>query len=124
MGFNFESALHYLPSHLQAEMRAGSPTAPERCAEHLEAVLRAITPYLPAQVVRARLADASRGAGLGGAQGEFAHGTLMFSDISGFTAMSERLSQLGREGAEVITRIVNGYFETMLGIALSYGGDL
>jgi len=52
------------------------------------------------------------------------HGTLMFADLSGFTAMSERLSQLGREGAEIITDIVNDYFATMLDIVLRHSGDL
>ncbi|MBN1890391.1 MAG: tetratricopeptide repeat protein [Thermoflexales bacterium] len=116
-----EAALRYLPAHMHGELSSGpSEAAMQRCAAHLQAVLQDVSSYLPAHVVRQRLAAA----GPAGVSGQFAHGTLMFADISGFTAMSERLSALGREGAEVITRIVNGYFETMLGIVLGYGGDL
>lgn len=49
-------------------------------------------------------------------------GTLVFSDLSGFTEMSERLAQLGREGAEWLTEIINSYFQRMLDIARGYGG--
>ena len=37
-------------------------------------------------------------------------GTLAFVDISGFTAMSERLSSLGRAGAEEVTEVMNATF--------------
>ena len=58
------------------------------------------------------------------AAGEFLDGALLLADISGFTAMSERLSTLGREGAEQITEIVNRHFGAMLKIILDHGGDL
>ena len=48
----------------------------------------------------------------------------MFADISGFTAMSERLSRIGREGAEEITAIVNRYFSAMLALLREYDGHL
>ncbi len=48
----------------------------------------------------------------------------MFADISGFTAMSERLSRIGREGAEEITGIVNRYFSAMLTLLREYDGYL
>ena len=41
-------------------------------------------------------------------------GTLAFIDISGFTAMSERLSSLGRAGAEEVTGVMNATFEALL----------
>jgi len=37
-------------------------------------------------------------------------GTLAFVDISGFTAMSERLSSLGKAGAEEVTDVMNATF--------------
>lgn len=55
--------------------------------------------------------------------GEFISGTLLFADVSGFTAMSEKLSQIGREGAEEVTGIVNRYFTRMLNILDDYGGQ-
>ncbi|MDP3064697.1 MAG: adenylate/guanylate cyclase domain-containing protein, partial [Chloroflexota bacterium] len=49
-------------------------------------------------------------------------GTLVFADISGFTAMSERLTEMGREGAELLTNIINRYFSRILEIAQAHGG--
>jgi class 3 adenylate cyclase/tetratricopeptide (TPR) repeat protein len=51
-------------------------------------------------------------------------GTLAFVDISGFTAMSERLSGLGKAGAEEVTDVMNSTFAALLEIAYSYGGGL
>ena len=49
-------------------------------------------------------------------------GCLMLCDMSGFTAMSERLARLGKEGAELMAGILNGFFSRMLGIADAWGG--
>ena len=43
-------------------------------------------------------------------------GTLAFADISGFTAMSEQLSSLGRAGAEEVTDVMNATFAALLEI--------
>ena len=51
-------------------------------------------------------------------------GTLAFVDISGFTAMSERLSSLGRAGAEEVTDVMNATFARLLAEAYSFGGGL
>ena len=51
-------------------------------------------------------------------------GTLAFVDISGFTAMSERLSSLGKAGAEEVTDVMNSTFAALLEIAYSFGGGL
>ncbi len=50
-------------------------------------------------------------------------GTLLLADISGFTPMSERLAEAGKEGAEWLTNIINQYFHGMLDIAGKYGGS-
>ncbi len=49
---------------------------------------------------------------------------VLFADVSGFTAMSESLAQLGKEGAEELTRVLNEYFTTMIDVVDSYGGDV
>src|SRR3989304_79263 len=49
-------------------------------------------------------------------------GTLVFADISGFTRMSEKLAELGKEGAEHLTGIINQFFSLMLDIARNRGG--
>lgn len=51
-------------------------------------------------------------------------GTLAFIDISGFTAMSERLSSQGRAGAEEVTEVMNTTFEALLNVAYAQGGGL
>lgn len=51
-------------------------------------------------------------------------GTVLFSDVSGFTPMSEALSALGAEGAEILTDILNRYFTRMIGIIHSHGGQV
>lgn len=48
-------------------------------------------------------------------------GTLVLADISGFTPMSEKLAQSGKEGAELLTGIINQYFDKMIDIARGYG---
>lgn len=49
-------------------------------------------------------------------------GTLMLCDMSGFTAMSERLARLGNEGAELMAGVLNSFFDRMLRIADGWGG--
>ncbi|MBN2392716.1 MAG: tetratricopeptide repeat protein [Anaerolineae bacterium] len=87
--------------------------------ERLAHLLESVVTYLPRYLVQTELAAPDAAAG-----GEFLHGTLLFSDISGFTAMSERLSTLGKEGAEQIVALVNRYFSAMLDVLFTYGGDL
>ena len=51
-------------------------------------------------------------------------GTMAFVDISGFTAMSERLAGQGRAGAEEVNEVMNETFGHLLGVASTYGGTL
>ena len=51
-------------------------------------------------------------------------GTLLFVDVSGFTALTERLAARGKVGAEEITDVIGSVFTEMLGVAASYGADL
>ncbi len=116
----------YLPPRLLETLPAEGAWSVERCMAiqtHLVALLDMVVTYLPCHLVRAlwpvREAQCVEPVG-----GEFLDGTLLFADISGFTAMSERLSTLGREGAEQITDLVNRYFSAMLEVIFAYGGDL
>jgi len=83
-------------------------------------LLNVVTTYLPRHLVQSELAP-GRPSLTGGA---FLDGALLFADISGFTAMSEKLATLGKEGAEQITALVNRYFDAMLQVLFAYGGDL
>jgi class 3 adenylate cyclase len=50
--------------------------------------------------------------------------TLCFVDLSGFTALSERLARRGRIGAEELTDVLNRVFGEMLEVAYAHGGSL
>ncbi len=51
-------------------------------------------------------------------------GTMVFADLSGFTAMSERLSRHGRVGAEEVTDAIGACFAELLEVAYDAGGGL
>ena len=89
-------------------MTAASPTTPSSVD---------LTPYLPRVVVDwLRVAPEARRREL--------EGTLAFVDISGFTAMSERLAQKGKLGAEEVTEVMNRTFSRLLDVAYAGGGGL
>ncbi len=57
-------------------------------------------------------------------------GALLFADISGFTALTEKMGVLGRLGAEELTLNINCFFEKLItvihhhrGDVLKFGGD-
>ena len=50
--------------------------------------------------------------------------TLVFVDVSGFTALTERLAARGRAGAEEITEIVGSPFAELARIAGAHDADL
>jgi class 3 adenylate cyclase/tetratricopeptide (TPR) repeat protein len=51
-------------------------------------------------------------------------GSLVFADISGFTALTERLAARGKAGAEEMGDILNATFEELLTAAYDYGASL
>jgi len=51
-------------------------------------------------------------------------GTLAFVDISGFTALTERLARAGAVGAEEMSDILSAVFTDLLEVAFSYGAWL
>ena len=66
----------------------------------------------------------------GGSRPMLVAGTLVSADISGFTALSERLAELGNEGAEQLTSLLNECFTAMIeacerrhGDVIKFGGD-
>ncbi|HDQ70880.1 MAG TPA: tetratricopeptide repeat protein [Chloroflexi bacterium] len=114
----------YLPAQLietlQLERVSPALALLARCVDHLTELLRTARTLLPPYLVEQVVQDPTPGK-IGG---QFVEGTLLFADISGFTSMSERLSRIGREGAEEITSIVNRYFSTMLSLLSAHGGQL
>ncbi|UCE67019.1 MAG: tetratricopeptide repeat protein [Candidatus Zixiibacteriota bacterium] len=51
-------------------------------------------------------------------------GSLVFADISGFTAMSEKLAGMGRIGGEKLAEIINRCFNPLLDVVFAWGGDV
>jgi class 3 adenylate cyclase/tetratricopeptide (TPR) repeat protein len=49
---------------------------------------------------------------------------VLFADISGFTALTERLAQTGRGGVEELTELLNGCFGELVRLVTDYGGDV
>src|SRR5256714_2137719 len=76
-----------------------------------------LTPYVPRLVVEWLRDDKE-------ATLQTIEGTLAFVDISGFTAMSERLSSRGKAGAEEVTEVMNSTFARLLDVAYGEGGTL
>jgi class 3 adenylate cyclase len=88
--------------------------------ERLRSVQYLLSTFLPSHLVQEKLRRPVAGL----VSGQILNGTLLFSDVSGFTALSERLAVLGPEGAERLTEIMNRYFTTMLEILSWSGGTL
>jgi class 3 adenylate cyclase len=51
-------------------------------------------------------------------------GSLLFVDVSGYTALSERLAKRGAVGGELLASVLDELFGRLLDTASSYGGDL
>ncbi len=51
-------------------------------------------------------------------------GSILFADLAGFTRLTDSLASIGKEGAEELTRILNGFFSSMIKIVHEDGGDV
>ncbi len=94
----------------------------EATLQRLSMLQEAISDYLPRHLVEWKMTDLTPGK----RRGDFLEGTILFSDVSGFTALSEKLArQLGtRDGAQKLTEYMNEYFDRMLGILSQANGIL
>jgi len=55
---------------------------------------------------------------------ECSHAAILMVDISGFTALTERLAKLGAAGAEQLSGILNRHLGRIAEMAESHGGDI
>ena len=76
-----------------------------------------LVPYLP-RLVRAWSEE--RGA----SRSRVLDGSLVSADVSGFTALSERLAARGREGAEELVETISSVFDGLIQVAERHGGDV
>jgi adenylate cyclase len=106
----------YLTLELLAELP--STTAIAQATQNLSSLHKTISSFLPQYVVEDE-------AHLNEDYGKLSPGTFMFADVSGFTALSEKLMEkAGAEGIEILTKIINDYFSTMLEILAKSNGQL
>ena len=82
--------------------------------------IETLAPYVP-RLVRDRLASCPDSRA--GAELVRARGAVLFTDVSGFTALSERLARRGPTGAEALGRLLNAYFTALIGLVERSGGD-
>lgn len=75
-------------------------------------------PYLPDLLINSVIRDSATN------KSPVIEGGLLFADLSGFTAMSEKLAVLGRLGAEKLAEIINDCFNSLLGIVFACDGDI
>lgn len=88
--------------------------------ERLRSVLYQVSTFIPGHLVQEKMNRPVAGL----VRGEILSGSLLFSDVSGFTALSEKLAVYGPEGAERLTIAMNQYFTAMLEIIAWSGGTL
>lgn len=111
----------YLDAELVAQLRAAQPRRHAifaACAQ-LSSARYTVSTYLPRRLVARQIATAGSGPWV-----EWVEGSLLFTDVSGSTALAERLTALGREGTEIVTDTLNSYFGTLIRIIQQRGGDL
>jgi class 3 adenylate cyclase/tetratricopeptide (TPR) repeat protein len=88
--------------------------------ERMNSLLYTISTYIPGDLVQEKMSRPIPGL----VNGKMLNGCLLFSDVSGFTALSERLAVLGPQGAEHLTRFINQYFTSMIDILSRSNGTL
>lgn len=84
---------------------------------HLRTLQRILYDYLPRQVL-ASLPNPGEN------RSHWEEGTLLFTDLAGFTPLLEANATLGQEGATALWELFNDYFTEMISIVGKAGGNL
>src|ERR1700741_1340150 len=104
-----ENLTRFIPAPL-LERLPDDPTAITETLQHLNSLYKALTSFLPMYIAEDEINRSPDYRAL-------RLGTFMFADVSGFTALSERLAHANStDGAEILTIIMNDYFAEMLEI--------
>jgi predicted ATPase/class 3 adenylate cyclase len=77
--------------------------------------------FVPDHVVRTLLSHPGR---MPVANTERMDAVVLVIDVVGFTPLSEALTRAGAYGTEELTRILNGWFDTMVDLVSHYGGSV
>jgi class 3 adenylate cyclase len=84
-------------------------------------LIATLTSYVPALITRSLATDPAPVSAPVSSQFQAA---VLFADISGFTALTERLAQKGPVGAEELTQLLNAYFGQLIDLVQVHGGDI
>jgi adenylate cyclase len=116
---SIESRLrNLLPADLYADVWVDqSPTMLERVFGHLRTLQRILHDYSSRLI-----SDNPPKPGRVGFEPQ--NGTLMFTDLAGFTRLMEANASQGRAGADSLLSVLNDYFSEMIEIISKFGGDL
>lgn len=117
-----EQALRrYLPADIVATLlrKDCPPRVLFETFAQLASAYYTVSTYLPRHLVVRQVTTSATGPWV-----EWVEGSLLFADVSGSTALAERLSVLGREGTEIVTGTLNAFFDTMIQVIEAAGGDL
>ncbi len=107
-----------LPADLYAAAWVNpSPETLMRVFEHLRTLQRILYDYVPRQVAESQPHP-------GEERHEWQEGTLMFTDLTGFTPLMEANAARGKEGARTLLNTLTSYFSEMLEITSKSGGNL
>ncbi|HIK54962.1 MAG TPA: adenylate/guanylate cyclase domain-containing protein [Synechococcales cyanobacterium M55_K2018_004] len=107
-----------LPADLYAEVWL-DPQPPQlmRAFQHLRTLHHVLHDYVPRQVSEAPPNP-------GEVSFSWQEGTLLFTDLAGFTPLLEANATHGRKGAIALLDVLNRYFSAMVEIISKSGGDL
>ncbi|MBN2385656.1 MAG: adenylate/guanylate cyclase domain-containing protein [Anaerolineales bacterium] len=94
-----------------------SPTTLERVFEHLRTLQRILYDYTARRVAEQAVRP-------GELQYEWQKGSLMFTDLAGFTRLVEANTGQGAAGAAALLEVLNAYFTETIEIISKSGGDL
>src|SRR5262245_35168671 len=84
-------------------------------------LIRTLVSYLPPAVARAVHNDPRP---LQSPQVDRFPSAVLLCDISGFTALTEKLAVYGASGAEELIQILDSYFSRMIGLLEAEGGEV
>ncbi len=116
---SIESRLRYLlPIEMYAKMW-GNPSVDMMIDvhKHLRTLQRILHDYTSRQISFVKLKP-------GDVRTEWLQGTMMFTDLAGFTKLMEANASKGRDGAENLLKQLTKYFSEMIGIISKSGGEL
>lgn len=117
-----ESIETRLRSLLPADLYAAawvdpSPTTLEKVFEHLRTLHRILRDYSSRHI-------SENPPKPGEVRFSWQRGSLMFTDMAGFTRLMEANAAFGQAGAQNLLKVLNSYFSEMLEIISKSGGDL